>query len=65
MSLPYSFMDCLRKNNMDNSKCRELSRAYLQCRMENNLMLKEDWKSLGYNDADTSQTDPQNQNDKS
>ena len=50
---------------MDNSKCRELSRAYLQCRMENNLMLKEDWKSLGYNDADTSQTDSQNQKDKS
>lgn len=52
-SIPFifSFMACLRKSDNDNSKCRDLSKAYLQCRMENDLMLKEDWKSLGFDDG--------------
>ncbi|XP_052787201.1 cytochrome c oxidase assembly protein COX19-like [Mya arenaria] len=44
------YMECLSNNNYDNSKCREQSKVYLQCRMENQLMEKENWKRLGYAD---------------
>lgn len=42
------YMKCLETNKDDNSLCRLLAKDYLQCRMENNLMAKEEWKSLGY-----------------
>lgn len=42
------FLKCLRTNKLDNEKCRGFSKEYLKCRMDNNLMAKEDWKNLGY-----------------
>ncbi|KAK7111965.1 hypothetical protein V1264_011502 [Littorina saxatilis] len=44
------YMRCLRGNMKENTKCRQESMDYLNCRMEKNLMLKEDWKKLGYSD---------------
>ncbi|PVD38844.1 hypothetical protein C0Q70_01468 [Pomacea canaliculata] len=44
------YMKCLRENRQENTMCREQSMAYLNCRMEKNLMLREDWKKLGYSD---------------
>lgn len=38
---------------MDNTKCREQSKTYLKCRMDNDLMTKEDWKALGYKQDDS------------
>ncbi|XP_065081612.1 cytochrome c oxidase assembly protein COX19 [Ochlerotatus camptorhynchus] len=46
------YMRCLRVNNDDNSACRQESKAYLQCRMENNLMAKEDFSKLGFADLE-------------
>lgn len=43
-----SYMSCLRKNNNSNTACREEAKDYLQCRMDNNLMAKEDWSKLGF-----------------
>lgn len=45
------YMKCLRENNMNNTNCRTVSKEYLQCRMDKNLMAKEDWKKLGYTDT--------------
>lgn len=45
--LMINYMKCLNVNNNDNSACRSEAREYLSCRMDNNLMLKEDWKKLG------------------
>lgn len=42
------YMKCLQLNRDDNSVCRQQAKAYLECRMENNLMAKEEWKSLGF-----------------
>lgn len=42
------YMNCLRENRDDNSKCREQSKNYLQCRMDNNLMAKEEMTKLGF-----------------
>eukprot|EP00745_Piridium_sociabile_P008427 TRINITY_DN156974_c0_g1_i1.p1 TRINITY_DN156974_c0_g1~~TRINITY_DN156974_c0_g1_i1.p1 ORF type:complete len:107 (+),score=28.27 TRINITY_DN156974_c0_g1_i1:32-322(+) len=44
------YMRCLRENRQENTKCRQESMDYLNCRMDRNLMLKEDWKKLGYSD---------------
>ena len=46
------FMQCLRKNDNENSRCREQSKAYLECRMQKGLMAKEDWGKLGYGDLE-------------
>lgn len=42
------YMTCLQKNQDNNSLCREEAKAYLGCRMDNNLMAKEEWTKLGY-----------------
>ncbi|XP_049539905.1 cytochrome c oxidase assembly protein COX19 [Anopheles darlingi] len=42
------YMRCLRENADDNSACRQESKAYLQCRMDHELMAKEDFAKLGY-----------------
>ena len=47
-------MICLRQNNGENFPCREPAKDYLGCRMENNLMSKEEWSKLGYADLSIS-----------
>lgn len=42
------FMKCLRDQKFDNDKCRDLSKDYLECRMQHGLMARDDWKNLGY-----------------
>ena len=44
------YMICLRENGNNNTNCRSQSKDYLDCRMEAGLMIKEDWKKLGYGD---------------
>jgi cytochrome c oxidase assembly protein subunit 19 len=44
------YFSCLRENRDDNSQCREESKSYLNCRMENGLMAKESWEKLGFKD---------------
>lgn len=46
--LMVSYIKCLYTNNNDNSACREEAKEYLGCRMENNLMAKEEWTKLGF-----------------
>ena len=46
------YMVCLSENSHKNSACREQSKDYLECRMEKNLMVKEEWSKLGYSDLD-------------
>lgn len=48
----YKYMFCLSVNNGDNSKCRQQSKDYLDCRMQNDLMAKEEWTKLGLADVD-------------
>ncbi|KAL3877834.1 hypothetical protein ACJMK2_035478 [Sinanodonta woodiana] len=44
------YMICLRDNKRETSQCRRESRDYLQCRMDRNLMRKEEMKKLGFGD---------------
>lgn len=45
------YMVCLQENKHDNSLCRLEAKDYLDCRMKNNLMAKEDWKYLGFSET--------------
>lgn len=43
-----AYLDCLQTNKDVHHKCRDLSREYLECRMERGLMSKENLDNLGY-----------------
>ncbi|CAG2100249.1 unnamed protein product [Medioppia subpectinata] len=45
-----SYLKCLNDNNSDNTSCRLLAKDYLKCRMDRQLMAKEDFKVLGFKD---------------
>jgi cytochrome c oxidase assembly protein subunit 19 len=36
------YLSCLKREQQQHNKCRELSKDYLQCRMDRQLMAKED-----------------------
>lgn len=44
------YMSCLRQHSDDNSKCRQQAQDYLRCRMDNQLMAREEWSKLGFHD---------------
>ncbi|KAF9458355.1 hypothetical protein BDZ94DRAFT_112051 [Collybia nuda] len=46
------YMRCLRENSSTSSPCRDLSRDYLDCRMQKGLMEKDEWKNLGLDGVD-------------
>lgn len=49
-SFMIKYMKCLRNNSNNNSVCRLEAKDYLGCRMENNLMTKDEWSKLGFSD---------------
>lgn len=51
--LMLQYMNCLREQKDNNSKCREQAKNYLGCRMDNNLMAKTEWSKLGFEDKAT------------
>ena len=44
------YQKCMKENRNQSTRCRIQSRDYLQCRMDKNLMAKEDLKKLGFKD---------------
>jgi hypothetical protein len=46
-------MICLSENKNKNSECRQTSKDYLNCRMENGLMAKESFEKLGFNEEES------------
>eukprot|EP01118_Nematostelium_gracile_P015992 TRINITY_DN6533_c0_g1_i1.p1 TRINITY_DN6533_c0_g1~~TRINITY_DN6533_c0_g1_i1.p1 ORF type:complete len:113 (+),score=35.95 TRINITY_DN6533_c0_g1_i1:130-468(+) len=47
------YLDCLKENGNVSLKCRDQSKKYIQCRMENQLMTQDELKNLGYYDDAT------------
>mmetsp|Transcript_14881 Transcript_14881/g.18149 ORF Transcript_14881/g.18149 Transcript_14881/m.18149 type:complete len:114 (+) Transcript_14881:77-418(+) len=46
------YLTCLKDAKQQHHKCRDFSKAYLQCRMDKELMANEDLDQMGYsNDA--------------
>lgn len=46
------YMACLKSNKGNIEQCRELSKGYLECRMEHNLMAEDRWENLGFKEQD-------------
>ena len=44
------YLECLKEEKQQHHKCRELSKEYLQCRMDNELMAKENLDEMGYSE---------------
>ena len=44
------YLKCLNENQSDHVYCRIQAKSYLQCRMEHDLMLKEELSNLGYDE---------------
>jgi len=42
------YLKCLKKNKSNAEACKDLSKLYLKCRMERNLMAKQDFEELGF-----------------
>lgn len=42
------FLSCLKTTDNQHHKCKEVSKNYLQCRMQRGLMQEEDLGELGY-----------------
>ncbi|XP_069122951.1 uncharacterized protein [Argopecten irradians] len=51
------YMSCLKANKQENDKCRIEAKEYLGCRMDKNLMAKENWTKLGYKDLTDKSTE--------
>ncbi|KAJ8755934.1 hypothetical protein K2173_024479 [Erythroxylum novogranatense] len=42
------YLNCLKSSGHKSDKCRVFSKKYLECRMEKNLMAKQDMSELGF-----------------
>eukprot|EP00929_Paragymnodinium_shiwhaense_P121365 TRINITY_DN93599_c0_g1_i1.p2 TRINITY_DN93599_c0_g1~~TRINITY_DN93599_c0_g1_i1.p2 ORF type:complete len:141 (+),score=47.92 TRINITY_DN93599_c0_g1_i1:89-511(+) len=58
------YLKCLKENNSDNLSCRYLSKKYLQCRMDNNLMREEPMERLGFLTEETEAKAPRKKESK-
>ena len=44
------YVICMQENKADNSKCRAGAKEYLNCRIKNKLMDRQDLEMFGFND---------------
>jgi cytochrome c oxidase assembly protein subunit 19 len=51
-----AYLTCLQKNQAATDNCKELAKAYLECRMKRSLMAEQDLSELGFDDANTTTT---------
>ncbi|KAG0649956.1 Cytochrome c oxidase assembly COX19 [Hyphodiscus hymeniophilus] len=43
------YLGCMKRNKgMNDPECRNLAKSYLACRMDRNLMAKDEFKNLGF-----------------
>ncbi|KAG2625836.1 cytochrome c oxidase assembly protein COX19-like [Panicum virgatum] len=52
------YLACLKSSGSQSEKCRQFSKKYLECRMERNLMAKQDMSELGFRNLDEVDTAP-------
>ncbi|KNE72171.1 hypothetical protein AMAG_16658 [Allomyces macrogynus ATCC 38327] len=49
-SIMKDYLACMRKSGGSSTKCRDLSKKYLECRMERGLMAPDKMENLGFHD---------------
>eukprot|EP00891_Asterochloris_glomerata_P002700 jgi/Astpho2/2700/Aster-x0121 len=50
-SIQLQYMACLKEHQGQTDACKDISKAYLQCRMDKNLMAKQDLSELGFREV--------------
>lgn len=55
-----AYLTCLQKNQAASDNCKELAKAYLECRMKRSLMAEQDLSELGFEDVSTTPTTSSN-----
>ncbi|KAH7026349.1 uncharacterized protein B0I36DRAFT_249293 [Microdochium trichocladiopsis] len=57
------YLACIKKvKGVNEDQCRNIAKAYLSCRMDKNLMARDEFKNLGFQDeAKKPLSPPQNQ----
>ncbi|KAK7845312.1 uncharacterized protein LOC112032414 [Quercus suber] len=58
------YLSCLKSSGHNSETCRHLSKKYLQCRMEKNLMAKQDMSELGFGKESNMEASGQNVNER-
>ncbi|DAZ94744.1 TPA: hypothetical protein N0F65_011560 [Lagenidium giganteum] len=53
---PQEFLQCMKEHQSQHIQCKHLSKAYLKCRMDNNLMKEEPLDHLGFHEKGMVQT---------
>lgn len=52
-----SYLACIKKvKGVNEGQCRELAKAYLSCRMDRDLMARDEFKNLGFQDTGPDKT---------
>ncbi|KAJ4417455.1 hypothetical protein N0V85_001842 [Neurospora sp. IMI 360204] len=52
-----TYLACIKRvKGVNEDECRSLAKAYLACRMERNLMAKDDFKNLGFKENEPAST---------
>lgn len=50
-----SYLSCIKRvKGVNEGECRELAKAYLSCRMDRNLMARDEFKNLGFQSPEES-----------
>ncbi|KAK2728427.1 putative cytochrome c oxidase assembly protein cox19-like protein [Colletotrichum kahawae] len=50
-----NYLECIKKvRGVNDAECRDLAKSYLDCRMDRNLMAKDDFKNLGFGNGQMS-----------
>jgi cytochrome c oxidase assembly protein subunit 19 len=53
------YLACIKKvKGVNEDQCRELAKAYLTCRMDRNLMAKDEMKNLGFAEEESKKPQP-------
>ncbi|KAK4457886.1 hypothetical protein QBC42DRAFT_30917 [Cladorrhinum samala] len=53
-----TYLNCIKKvKGVNEDECRSLAKSYLSCRMDHNLMAKDDFKNLGFKEKAPKQED--------
>jgi len=59
------YLSCIKRVKGTNEpECRDIAKSYLTCRMDRNLMAKDEFKNLGFSDEKESDAAKKNEKDK-
>ncbi|CAM1507314.1 Fc.00g069550.m01.CDS01 [Cosmosporella sp. VM-42] len=56
-----SYLACIKRvRGVNEDECRDFAKAYLECRMERNLMARDEMKNLGFAEPPAPAKEPEN-----